>query len=115
MATAAGGFGRGGDAPSERRQVAVSQGDQEVGPRERFGSQSGYTARFGDEFEGAEERREGQDVWRADMEGGGAGGRFVVAGHRETAFRGNSPPPSQPGRETEMAAVQVKTARRPRP
>src|SRR5204862_7264480 len=106
----AGGLEWRGDAETERREVALNQRDKEIGLREGFGAQSGDPARFGDEFERAQERREGENVWRANVQRGGAGGRLVEARHRETALGGNSPPAREPGGKAEMAAVQVKTA-----
>src|SRR6516225_3071543 len=111
MATAARGFPWSGDTETERRELTLNLGDEEIGLRQRLRAESAYAARFGDEFERAKKWRERENVRSADVQRRRAVGRFVKARHRETALWGHSPPAGQPWSEAEMPAVQIETSR----
>ena len=110
MAAAGGGAARGGDGEAERGEIAVDQGQEKIGEREGFGAEGAEAAGFGDEFKGAEERGEREEVRRADVEGRGAGGGFVVRGHDETAVGAHAPPAREAGGTGVMATVEKKSA-----
>ena len=96
---------RGGDAHTKRGEFVVDALHEKIGLCERLGTQRGDAAGFGDQLQRAEQRRDREDMRRAEMQRSGARGRLVVRGHRKATIRAHPPPAGESRRATEVPTI----------